>query len=159
MVLASGTNTVAKTLPHIASGGGTDFATFIALVLAVVAIGLSIHPPEKGHLTRFAATVCYVAAGELLGLKLTLPIAVRIGVGMGVILCVWVYKVFPFRLAVVRRKPKGPEAPVAPTGQPQLPLPQLDAGDEETLETTTTEGGWKVTRRGAARSQRDPPER
>jgi len=158
MVLASGTNTVAKTLPHIASGGGTDFATFIALVLAVVAIGLSIHPPEKGRLTRFAATVCYVAAGELLGLKLTLPIVVRIGVGIGVILCVWVYKVLPFRLAVVRRKPKA-EAQVAPPDQPQLPLPSLDAGDEETLETTTTEGGWKVTRRGAERSQRDPPER
>ncbi len=156
----------ATTAPHAVASGETDFVGLIGIGLAVAAIGLSIHPPEKGRFTRVAATVCYVAAAEVFALKLTVPTAIRVGAGAGVLLAVLGYKVFPFRISIVRRPGKGAGPPrtagntsAAPSPAPVPSLPPLAAGGEETLETTTIEGGWKITRRGAERSQGDPSER
>jgi len=69
-----------------ASVGGGEIPTILGVVLAVVGIGLTIHPPKRGHFTRWIAFGCYLAAAELLGLLIpAIPLVARVLGGLAAI--------------------------------------------------------------------------
>jgi hypothetical protein len=68
---------------HAAKSAGMSATTIIGLVLAAVGMGLTIHPPARGRLTRVGAFGCYLIAGELLMLLVSgVSVIARVGAGI-----------------------------------------------------------------------------
>lgn len=89
-----------------------DAATLLSFVVAVIAIGLTVHPIKRGVVSRWIALVLYVVAAELLLTLTSIPRGISLGAGIVVIFGVVIIKVARIRITVSRERPaSGPTAP------------------------------------------------